>query len=376
MHIQCTKKLLDRLKLKAEPVTEENPIFSWHANLVTINRRQTLVLMNDKTRYIAVSYGLKAKDFSKINSVIVQALREVLLHEGIKEELVERYIQDAGEIKFTTTKDRNHVARLNMASRNTEAFADGQDMRDGTNEELSMNVSRLIVTDGNGGYISPNEELYRELIELYGEKIISTQAAEVKVTLMLEEHEVYRTLIVPLNRTFSEFHEILQTAFSWKDYHLHEFYILDQTTAGQETNWNHPAFTEEGYKPVLNLVSNEEAFDYPNDMEIRLEQGIKLSAFIPGCKVLIYHYDFGDSWRHKIEVKRVIDDFELNHPVCIGGVGDAPPEDVGGEGGFSQFLDVMANTDDPEYKYMKRWVIGQGYEAIDLEKINRMLEGR
>lgn len=119
---------------------------------------------------------------------------------------------------------------------------------------------------------------------------------------MLEEHEVYRTLIVPLNRTFSEFHEILQTAFSWKDYHLHEFYILDQTTAVQETNWNHLAFTEEGYKAVLNLVSNEEAFDYPNDMEIRLEQGIKLSAFIPGCKALIYHYDFGDSWRHKIEV--------------------------------------------------------------------------
>lgn len=66
----------------------------------------------------------------------------------------------------------------------------------------------------------------------------------------------------------------------------------------------------------------------------------------------------------------------MNHPVCISGAGDAPPEEVGGEGGFSQFLDVMANPDDPEYKYMKRWVIGQGYEAIDLEKINRMLEGR
>jgi len=73
--------------LKAESLAEENPLFSWHANLVTINRRQAIVLLNDKTRYITVIYGLKAKVFSEINNVIIQAIREVFLHEGIKEEL-------------------------------------------------------------------------------------------------------------------------------------------------------------------------------------------------------------------------------------------------------------------------------------------------
>lgn len=31
---------------------------------------------------------------------------------------------------------------------------------------------------------------------------------------------------------------------------------------------------------------------------------MKLSDFIPDEKQLIYHYDFGDSWQHKIEVLR------------------------------------------------------------------------
>ncbi len=107
------------------------------------------------------------------------------------------------------------------------------------------------------------------------------------------------------------------------DYHLHEFFILDQAAAGQETN---------------------------------------------------YHYNFGDSWRHKIEVKRLIDDFEKNHPVCIDGEGAAPPEDVGGEGGFSQFLDIRANPDDSEYEYMEQWAASQGYESFNLEKMNQRLK--
>jgi hypothetical protein len=378
MLIQCTKKLLDRLKIKPEPEPEleENPLFSWHANLVNINRRQAVVLMNSQTRYVIVLYGMKAKDFSQIKPWIVRAIREVLLAEGIKEEVVERYLQEAGDIRFAATKDRAHVSRLNKASSNTEAFSHHFDMADGINTELSMQVSRLMVSDGSGGYLDPNEEMYETLRQLAGGEIFSMRAVEMKVTLMLEGHEIWRQLIVPLNRTFFQFHETLQTAFTWMDSHLHEFYILDQTATGSEINWNHPAFTEEGYQPVLNLVSNEEAIEFPKDMKMKLEEGVKLSDYIPESKVLVYHYDFGDSWRHKIEVTRVIDEYENNHPVCIDGAGDAPPEDVGGEPGYAEFLGVMANPDDPEYEDMKQWVIMQGYERFDKEKINLMLKNR
>src|SRR5699024_2317148 len=158
--------------------------------------------------------NLKAKDFSQMSKWIQQAIREVFLHEGIKEEIVERYLEDAGDIAFTKTKDRSHVAKLNSAVRDMEMLGRRWDMIGRTNPELSMKVSRFLVSDGKGDYIYPNEKLYQELRATYGEKIIRTKAAEIKVTLMLEDVEVYRQLIVPLGRTFSQFHEILQTAFN------------------------------------------------------------------------------------------------------------------------------------------------------------------
>jgi hypothetical protein len=66
MLIQCTKKLLSELKIETSlPLEEEDTLFSWHANMLTVNRRKTLVLMNDSNRYIIVLHGLKAKDPKK-----------------------------------------------------------------------------------------------------------------------------------------------------------------------------------------------------------------------------------------------------------------------------------------------------------------------
>lgn len=65
MLIQCTKKLLDELNIKPASALEEEPLFSWHANLMMLSHRKTVVLVNDKNRYVVVLHGLKAKDFKK-----------------------------------------------------------------------------------------------------------------------------------------------------------------------------------------------------------------------------------------------------------------------------------------------------------------------
>ena len=81
MLIQCTKKLLDELNIKPS-IKEEKPFFSWHANLLTINRRKTVVLMNNKNRYIIVLHGLKAKDKKNIDSTIITAIKILFLFFG------------------------------------------------------------------------------------------------------------------------------------------------------------------------------------------------------------------------------------------------------------------------------------------------------
>lgn len=46
MLIHCTKKLLDELKFVPSIAPDDfDSMFSWRANIITINRRKTVVLM-------------------------------------------------------------------------------------------------------------------------------------------------------------------------------------------------------------------------------------------------------------------------------------------------------------------------------------------
>lgn len=92
MLIQCTKKLFDELKVEPTAANNEKPLFSWHAHLITVNRRKTVVLVNDSNRYIIVLHGMKAKDFKNFNELIKNGIRETLLAECIKAEIVEQFI--------------------------------------------------------------------------------------------------------------------------------------------------------------------------------------------------------------------------------------------------------------------------------------------
>lgn len=62
MQFGCTKKLQDYLKRDISPVDQSaDPFFSWSADLLTINRRKTISVVNDYTRCGFVLYGAAAK---------------------------------------------------------------------------------------------------------------------------------------------------------------------------------------------------------------------------------------------------------------------------------------------------------------------------
>lgn len=356
MLIQCTKKLLEQLNIKPAIPTESEPLFSWHANLITAGRRKTVVLVNDKNRYILILYGLKAKDFKKLDELILQTIRAALEDEGIKDDIIDQFIKHSKEITYGKTKDRTSVARMNKSC---EAlyYADDLLREDSVCQgAMSAKASRFMVGNGNNHYINPNEAMYNDLEAFSGKSIFGYKAAELKVTLDLEKHTVWRRLAVPLNMTFTKLHKVLQDAFGWRDYHLHEFYIYKE------------------YKPVINLVCDEEAFAYPNDVPMKLEGNIKLSEYIPEHKRIKYNYDFGDNWQHYIEVEKIIDDYDSNYPVCLEGEGNTPPEDVGGEPGYEEFLQIMADKKHPEHNNMTAWGAGQGYKDFDIEMVNRRLK--
>jgi hypothetical protein len=336
MLIGCTKKLLDELNIEPEDRGEEEPIFGWHANLLLTGRRKTIVLVNDSNRYVVVLYGLKAKDFKQLDKLIPMAVRNTLKEECIKEEVINSYIESAGRISLTKTKDRALVARMNKGCEIVQYFEDDINAAEMFQTSLSKRVSRITAGDSTGKYFQPNEEMYKDLEAFAGGPVIQCIAAVLRVDLELENHKVWRRIAVPLSKTFLEFHKILQKAFGWNDSHLHEFFA--------------------------------------DEMDTKLEEDKKLSEYIPAYEYLKYNYDFGDNWQHYINVESLIEDYDKNYSICLGGEGITPPEDVGGTAGYEEFLKIISDQTSPEYKDTAAWAHSQGYVEFDIESVNRLLK--
>lgn len=378
MIIHCTKKLLDQLKIKPELAIDEEPLFSWHANLITLNRKKTVVLVNDKNRYIMVLYGLKAKDFKALNNIIINAIRETFNNECIKDEVIEEYLGHSGEIIYSKTKDRTSISRMNNSCEFVYIYQELLKDDAICQSTISKKASNIPAGFGKNKYEDPNELLYKDLEEFAGKPIFSCKAVVLNVKLNLINQNVWRRLVVPVNITFDMLHKILQNAFGWLDYHMHEFFIYENEKSeniySSPDYINHPAFNKEGYKPVVNLVADEEAFDFQDEIPIKLENGIKLSEYLLQYKKLKYIYDFGDYWQHYIEVAKIIDNYDKNYPVCIDGKGNTPPEDVGGASGYDDFLQIISDKSNPEYKETIKWAKSLNYCDFDILDVNRNIK--
>lgn len=348
---------MDVLKTKPISTKDEKPLFSWHANLITINHRKTVVLVNDSNRYTIVLYGLKAKDFKKFDEIIIDAISETFLAEGIKAEIVEQFINASPTVSYAKTKDRSMVARMNKSCDNVYFSADILEANSINQSKASMIVSAFLVGSGENEYIHPNESMYKDLENFAASSIFSCKAVELKAILDLANHKVWRSIIVPYYITFKQLHHILQIVFDWKDYHLHDFYVFD------------------GDKPVVNLVCSDDAFEYPNEVPMIEETNIAISEYIPKYARIKYNYDFGDNWEHYISVEKIIENYPQNYPVCVDGEGNAPPEDVGGEWGYDAFLEAISDPEHPEHRDMVNWSKMQLYRDFDLELVNRRLKG-
>lgn len=107
---------------------------------------------------------------------------------------------------------------------------------------------------------------------------------------------------MPESITLGNLHHVLQRAFNWGDYHLHEFDI-----DGERFGIPDPEFD---WEPV------------------RSEKRIQLKSALRGLTSFKYIYDFGDHWEHRIKVeKKLLGDPELSRcALFLGGANAAPPK--------------------------------------------------
>lgn len=357
MVIGCTKKLQDEIGITSKSSDEEKDLFSWSAHLVIMNRRKTVVVVNDSNRFGFVLYGLKAKEFKRIDELIVQGIRRCFQNEKIKDEIIEGYLSEAGAISFSKTKGPKYVSSLNKACELVGVFENLLDSSNIYQTKVTDKINNDLVKIDKNDYEHPFDLLLKDFKQAYGDSIAKCEAAHILVKFNLGAYTAERRISIPIDIDFKRLHEILQVAFEWKDYHLHEFNIINQKA-----------------ECVLNVISeHEEVIEVRQDCKVVQESEVLIKDYIKDGFMLIYCYYFGDNWQHEITVQRIISDYDENFPICLEGVGDAPPEDVGGIPGYEEFLEIMGNPKHSMYEEMKRWADSQWYRKFDIELVNRRL---
>ena len=346
MQIALTGKLAKAMGVELEPVNDEgNPLFTWTANLTTVwdNRRaeDLLVLVNHATRFTVAVYQVKRKDLKGMPEMIKRAIANTLLYMNINPEIVEEYMSLCGDVTFTRNSNRKAAAWVTRAGLDTAVYIGHEyngiekmfrDTVGASNNYLLVNYS-----GNSGGGFYPYEKMVSALTELTGKQAYKYRAFELMVTLDLDVYQAERRIIVPADLEFTRLHEVLQSVFGWRNYHLYDFTVFDQ-------------------KKQRTTVLTEPLDEYwPGDEEIVLIEGRVLADFMPEYGTMVYTYDMGDNWQHEINLLRVIEDYDQESPYLLEASGQTPPEDVGGVGGFVEFREIMLNPDHPEYETMKEW---------------------
>ena len=181
-----------------------------------------------------------------------------------------------------------------------------------------------------------------------------------RIELDLEDlHPCWREILIPAACTFLDLHVVIQRVFNWYDEHLFDF---EMTSRNQKLHIEESLFIDPG----------QECYT-PASFAIVEAAELRLGDVFPRSRVAQYSYDYGDGWEHEVRVVETIRNGNIAAPQLVDGEGDAPPEDVGGIGGFERFLRIMADPHDPEYEEMAAWAESQMAEPFDITAKKREL---
>jgi len=352
--VRGTKKLRDRLKKAPAAGPDEastTELGDWFATAL-FWRPQVALFVNQRT-FVPVLVELAPA--ATLLDRVPEAIETVLRHHVPDQEFLSAERGAMREVRLAPTNDRRVVGVMNELTFQAEIrYHEG--MEDLV--ELSLDLARVILGPLRNQGDSPDRALaalvgsgdsLAEVIPLRPDVVAPAPAPaapasrtggvfQLKVTLKGTKPPVWRRVLIDGSSTLDHLHDVVQAAFGWWDYHLHDFEI-DGTNYGipdpDDDDWGLPTADESG---------------------VRLD-----SVAEPGSRFL-YRYDFGDNWRHVVEVEQVLPaDQATTVPACVDGRRACPPEDCGGTGGFERLLEILADPRHPEHRERREWM-GRDYD--------------
>lgn len=176
------------------------------------------------------------------------------------------------------------------------------------------------------------------------------QIYQFKITLKDIKPPVWRRIQVPETYSFWDLHVAIQDAFGWTDCHLHQFVFGSR---------NSNAFKTIG-------IPDEDIPMSRNEVLAGWDQNISKWFTLEKPRAT-YSYDFGDDWRHEVELEKIIPrEKDLKYPRCTDGKRACPPEDCGGISGYEELICAIKDPRHSQHEELIEWVGGE----YDPERFN------
>lgn len=213
--------------------------------------------------------------------------------------------------------------------------------------------------------------------------ITSDSWYQIRITLQRTRPPIWRRLQVPASLRLDQLHDVIQIAMGWEGLHLHCFRqelpkkprppkVTSDRKEGASRN-----------RSFQSVESRERIFDQkwtpwgdPIDSNGEDESQFALCDVCPDVKSkIVYEYDFGDDWRHDIEVQKILPTpKDPSAPVCQAGKLACPIEDCGGIYGYYNLLDAQSNPRHPDHEELLEMYDKIDPIAFDIEEVNKNLK--
>ena len=335
-------------------------LYNWRADILTVHRKKYIVITNIATGFSTVVSRMTKPNRANAKRHIQSGISGILFGERINAFNLQRFNSEMADIVWTEggrKKGEPLVARVKSLLEN---YAQENMDKGIVQERLSRILNRYDFTgelpDEHDHRLRPQYAMAELLEKAYGNPPFSKGAYHVTVDLDLNRHDVKRELLIPRETTFLELHKLLQTAFGWSGSHLHIFTVLNE------------------YGEAVAVIEPKSDEDFDDFATIDHDAYYKsLVLVIRSNYSMVYTYDFGDNWEHVILFSKYDKEYDLPYATCIDGEGISPPEDVGGAGGFEDFLEILNDPSHPEYEEMLEFGGYYQERVFDINETNMAL---
>lgn len=144
IYLQITKKTADHMGIKKlENIDIYQPsINMWHASLKYINRKKSILFMNDLTRYSFFLYGIRKKELQYMQNIFIDSLIDTMRSDNFPHDSIMKLVDNLGSINIIKTNNRSITGSINDHYKSLDYYLD-KSYLDHMESEGILNLNKI-----------------------------------------------------------------------------------------------------------------------------------------------------------------------------------------------------------------------------------------